>query len=128
MSNITKTSKIGIFAMMFIAAALIDSVVTFGDNMAFATGKRNDAEQEIEQEQESEQNAQCVSGEITFASCNNVGIQLQEQIGESGIKSTINHSYFFFLLFCLLELIVIDIGETIYLEKNYSVKKSGSFY
>ncbi len=82
MSNITKTSKIGIFAIMFIAAALVGSVVTFGDNMAFATGKSNDAEQEIEQEQESEQNAQCVSGEITFASCNNVGIQLQEQLGD----------------------------------------------
>ena len=82
MSNITKTSKIGIFAMMFIAAALIGSVVTFGDNMAFATGKHNEAEQGIEQEQESEQNAQCVSGEITFASCNNVGIQLQEQLGD----------------------------------------------
>ena len=82
MSNITKTSKIGIFAMMFIAAALIGSVVTFGDNMAFATKKSNDAEQGIEQEQESKQNAQCVSGEITFASCNNVGIQLQEQLGD----------------------------------------------
>jgi hypothetical protein len=68
--------------MMFIAAALIGSVVTFGDNMAFATGKHNEAEQGIEQEQDSEQNAQCVSGEITFASCNNVGIQLQEQLGD----------------------------------------------
>ena len=82
MSNITKTSKIGIFAMMFIAAVLVGSVVTFGDNMAFATGKHNEAEQGIEQEQDSEQNAQCVSGEITFASCNNVGIQLQEQLGD----------------------------------------------
>ncbi|MBA2267724.1 MAG: hypothetical protein M3Q77_00380 [Thermoproteota archaeon] len=82
MSNITKTSKIGIFAMMFIAAALIGSVVAFGDNMAFATGKHNEAEQGIEQEQDSEQNAQCVSGEVTFASCNNVGIQLQEQLGD----------------------------------------------
>jgi len=81
MSNITKTSKIGIFAMMFIAAALIGSVVAF-DNMAFATGKHNEAEQGIEQEQDSEQNAQCVSGEVTFASCNNVGIQLQEQLGD----------------------------------------------
>ena len=81
MSNITKTHKIGIFAM-FIAAALIGSVVTFGDNnMAFATGKHNDAEQEIEQGQANEQNAQCVSAEITFASCNNVGVQLQEQLG-----------------------------------------------
>ena len=82
MSNITKTSKIGIFAMMFIAAALIGSAVTIGDNMASATGKHNEAEQGIEQEQDSEQNAQCVSGEITFASCNNVGIQLQEQLGD----------------------------------------------
>jgi ABC-type transporter Mla maintaining outer membrane lipid asymmetry ATPase subunit MlaF len=82
MSNITKTNKIGIFAVMFIAAALIGSVLTIGDNIAFATKKHNDAEQEIEQDQDSEQNAQCVSGEITFASCNNVGIQLQEQLGD----------------------------------------------
>ena len=85
MSNRTKTSKIGIVAMMFIASALIGSVVTFGDNMAFATKKHNDAEQEIEQDQDSEQNAQCVSGEITFASCNNVGIQLQEQLGNMAL-------------------------------------------
>ena len=38
MSNITKTHKVGLFAM-FIAAALIGSVVAFGDNMAFATKK-----------------------------------------------------------------------------------------
>jgi len=82
MSNITKTTKIGIFVVMFIAAALIGSVLTIGDNIAFATKKHNDAEQEIEQDQDSEQNAQCVSGEITFASCNNVGIQLQEQLGD----------------------------------------------
>ncbi len=81
MSNITKTSKIGIFAMMFIAAALIGSVVTFGDNMAFATKKHNDAEQEIEQEQENEQNAQCVSGDFTLASCNNVGLLFQNNEG-----------------------------------------------
>ncbi len=81
MSNITKTSKIGIFAVMFIAAALIGSVVTFGDNMAFATGKHNEAEQGIEQEQDSEQNAQCVSGEITFASCNNLGFMFQNNEG-----------------------------------------------
>ena len=45
MSNITKTHKVGIFAM-FIAAALIGSVVAFGDNYAYAGGKKkhNDAE------------------------------------------------------------------------------------
>ena len=81
MSNITKNHRIGIFAMMFIAAALIGSVVTFGDNMAFATKKHNDAEQEIEQEQDSEQNAQCVSGEFTIAGCNNLGLMFQFQDG-----------------------------------------------
>ena len=67
--------------MMFIAAALIGSVVTFGDNMAYATKKHNEAEQDIEQGQENEQKAKFVSAEITFASFNNVGIQLQEQLG-----------------------------------------------
>lgn len=82
MGSITKNYKIGIFAM-FIAAALIGSVVAFSDsNMAFATKKGNDAEQEIEQGQANEQNAQCVSGEITFASCNNVGLQFQVNEGE----------------------------------------------
>ncbi len=82
MSNITKTHKVGLFAM-FIAAALIGSVVAFGDNYAYAGGKKkhNDAEQEIEQEQSSEQNAQCVSGEFTLLCGNNLNLQLQEQLG-----------------------------------------------
>jgi len=81
LSNITKTHKIDIFAI-FIATALIGSVVSFGDiNVAFATGKHNEAEQDGEQGQANEQNAQCVSAEITFTSCNNVGVQLQEQLG-----------------------------------------------
>ena len=81
MSNITKTHKIGIFAM-FIAAALVGSVVAFGDNYAYATKKSsNDAEQEIEQEQSNEQNAQCVSGEFTFLGCNNVGLLFQNNEG-----------------------------------------------
>ncbi|HKR74689.1 MAG TPA: hypothetical protein VJR94_11335 [Candidatus Nitrosocosmicus sp.] len=55
MSNITKNYKVGIFAM-FIAAALIGSVVAFGDNYAYAGGKKkhNDSEQEIEQGQANE--------------------------------------------------------------------------
>ena len=81
MSNITKNHKVGIFAMMFIAAALIGSVVTFGDNMAFATKKHNDAEQEIEQEQENEQNAQCVSGDFSLLCGNNLGFMFQDNDG-----------------------------------------------
>ena len=80
MSNITKNYKVGIFAM-FIAAALVGSVVAFGDNMAFATKNGNDAEQEIEQEQSSEQNAQCVSGDFSLLCGNNVNLQLQDQLG-----------------------------------------------
>ena len=83
MSNITKTHKVGLFAM-FIAAALIGSVIAFDDNMAYAGGKHkksNDAEQEIEQDQESAQNAQCVSGEFTLASCNNLGFMFQNNEG-----------------------------------------------
>jgi hypothetical protein len=83
MSNITKNYKVGIFAM-FIAAALIGSVVAFGDNMAYAGGKHkksNDAEQAIEQDQESKQNAQCVSGDFSLLCGNNVNLQLQEQLG-----------------------------------------------
>jgi len=66
---------------MFIAAALIGSVVAFGDNMAYATKKHNDAEQAIEQDQESEQNAQCVSGDFSLICGNNVDLQLQAQLG-----------------------------------------------
>ncbi|HKU82854.1 MAG TPA: hypothetical protein VJP58_02335 [Candidatus Nitrosocosmicus sp.] len=83
MSNITKTHKVGLFAM-FIAAALLGSVIAFDDNMAYAGGKHkksNDSEQEIEQEQTNEQNAQCVSGTISLLDCNNVGLALQFQDG-----------------------------------------------
>ena len=69
---------------MFISAALIGSVVAFGDNYAYAGGKKksNDAEQEIEQEQSNEQNAQCVSAEFTIAGCNNVGLMFQVNEGD----------------------------------------------
>jgi hypothetical protein len=80
MSNRTKNYKVGIFAI-FIATALIGSVVAFGDNLAYATKKHNDAEQEIEQDQENEQNAQCVSGVFTIAGCNNLGFMFQNNEG-----------------------------------------------
>jgi hypothetical protein len=43
--------------------------------------KSNDAEQAIEQDQENEQNAQCVSGVFTIAGCNNVGFMFQNNYG-----------------------------------------------
>ncbi len=82
MSNLTKNQKVGIFSI-FIAAALIGSVVSFGDNMAYAGGKKkhNDSEQEIEQAQSNKQNGQCVTGTISLLDCNNVGLGLQFQDG-----------------------------------------------
>ena len=49
--------------------------------MQAETKKSNDAEQAIEQDQENEQNAQCVSGEFTLASCNNLGFLFQNNEG-----------------------------------------------
>ena len=69
---------------IFLAAALLGSVVAYGDNMAFAGGKNkksNDAEQAILQGQASEQNAQCVSGDFSLICGNNVNLQLQAQLG-----------------------------------------------
>ena len=47
MSNITKNCKVGIFSML-IAAAIVISALTYGDNLAFLTKKHNEAEQGIE--------------------------------------------------------------------------------
>lgn len=83
MSNITKNHKLGILAIV-IAAALVGTVITAGDNMAFATkkhGKHNHADQAIGQSQFSRQAAQCVSGDITLISCNNLGFQFQNNEG-----------------------------------------------
>jgi hypothetical protein len=95
---------------IFIAAALIGSVVTIGYNMAFATtSTSNDAAQAIEQGQGNSQGAQCVaagssgdepekrqnprSGIVEekpsndrdfsgiLASCNNVDLQFQNNEG-----------------------------------------------
>lgn len=82
MSNITKTHKIGILAI-FVAAALVGTFVAASDNMAFATKKHkhNDADQAIGQSQFNAQDAQCVSGDFTLASCNNIGLLFQDNEG-----------------------------------------------
>ncbi len=72
MNNITNSHKIGI-VVMFIAIALVGSIVTLGGNMAFAK-KSNHLDQTIAQLQESDQNAQCTSGIDTVSRCNNVGL------------------------------------------------------
>ncbi|HEX5186982.1 MAG TPA: hypothetical protein VFV86_08840 [Nitrososphaeraceae archaeon] len=69
---------------IFIAAALIGSVATFGDNMAFATKKSsNDLAQFLGQSSETGQFSECATDNNTLASCNNVGLSINGQDGNN---------------------------------------------
>jgi hypothetical protein len=69
---------------VFIAAALIGSVVTFGDNMAFATKKTsNEGVQLLDQLSETGQLSECATENNTLASCNNVGLSFNAQDGNN---------------------------------------------
>jgi hypothetical protein len=69
---------------IFIAAALIGSVVTFGDNMAFATKKTsNEGAQLLDQLSETGQLSECATENNTLASCNNVGLSFNAQDGNN---------------------------------------------
>ena len=86
MSNVTKNQKVGIFGIMFIAAALIGSVVSVsGDNYAaFATKKKsNDSLQDITQESFTGESSECFSNNNTLASCNNVALSLNANDGNN---------------------------------------------
>ncbi len=53
-----------------------------GDNKK---GKGNDSDQEIDQDQNNKQNAQCVSGEDAIVSCNNLSFQEQINSGNNAL-------------------------------------------
>jgi hypothetical protein len=59
---------------IFIAAALIGSVVAYGDNYAYAGGKKksNELLQLLEQSSVTGQSSSCGSEDDTVASCNNL--------------------------------------------------------
>lgn len=86
MNSLIKTHKFGIFAMIFVAAALIGSVVAIaGDNnSAFATKKKsNDSLQDIIQESSTGERTDCFSNNNTLASCNNVALSLNLNDGNN---------------------------------------------
>jgi hypothetical protein len=75
---------------IFIAAALIGSVVAISDNIAFAGGdkhkkKSNDAFQDIEQFTGTAQDSTCGSGNDTTASCNNVAFSINANDGKNAL-------------------------------------------
>ena len=80
---------------IFVAAALVGSVLTIGENMAFAGGdnhngdkkkkKSNEAVQGIGQITETLQGSSCGSGNDTTASCNNVALSFNLNDGNNAI-------------------------------------------
>lgn len=73
---------------IFVAAALIGSVVTVSDNTVFATKKHktsNDAEQAIEQDESTGQSSTCLSENNTAISCNNVALSFNLNDGNNAL-------------------------------------------
>ena len=58
----------------------------YAQNNALSQSGNSEAEQTIEQSQASEQDSQCISGDITALSCNNLGFQLQRNGDDDGGK------------------------------------------
>jgi hypothetical protein len=80
---------------IFVAAALVGSVLTIGENMAFAGGdnhhgdkkkkKSNEAVQGISQSTETVEISECNSGNNTKASCNNLAFSLNLNDGKNAL-------------------------------------------
>ncbi len=80
---------------IFVAAALVGSILTIGENMAFAGGdnhngdkkkkKSNEAVQNIGQVSETAQLSECNSGNDTLASCNNVALSFNLNDGNNAL-------------------------------------------
>ena len=94
LSYMNKKIQISILSI-FVAAALVGSVLTIGENMAFAGGdnhhgdkkkkKSNDAVQGIAQSTETAQLSECGSGNDTTASCNNVALSFNLNDGNNAL-------------------------------------------
>lgn len=72
---------------IFIAAALIGTTITIGDNMVSATNKKsNEALQDLEQSSTTGQSSSCFSENGTsLASCNNVDASFNLNLGNNGL-------------------------------------------
>lgn len=69
---------------IFVAAALVGSIMIVSDNIAFATKKKsNDSFQDITQESLTGESAECFSNNNTLASCNNVALSFNLNDGNN---------------------------------------------
>ena len=89
MSNITKNHKVGIFAVFIASALMLGTISVSGLDSAFATGSKSydkkgsdGVEQEIEMNQAIKQDSQCITGVLSVLDCNNVGLNLQANLGQ----------------------------------------------
>jgi hypothetical protein len=89
MSNITKNHKVGIFAIFIASALMLGTISVSGLDSAFATdykgkdkSKDSKSEQEIEMNQVIKQDSQCITGVISVLCGNNVGLNLQANVGD----------------------------------------------
>ncbi|HSA74690.1 MAG TPA: hypothetical protein VLE21_00715 [Candidatus Nitrosocosmicus sp.] len=66
-------------AILLVSVGLYSSNMnlSYAQNNALSQSGNSEAEQAIEQAQSSSQDTQCVSGEVTALSCNNLGLQVQ---------------------------------------------------
>jgi hypothetical protein len=73
-----------IMTILLLTVGIYGSSVStsYAQNNLLGQNGNSNAEQTIEQLQASEQNSQCVSGEVTALSCNNVGLQAQSNSDE----------------------------------------------
>ena len=60
----------------------MNTSTSFAQNNALSQSGNSKAEQAIEQARSSSQDSQCVSGDITALSCNNIGLQVQKNSNE----------------------------------------------
>jgi type II secretory pathway pseudopilin PulG len=68
-----------LMAVLLVSVGLYGSNINtlYAQNNALSQSGNSEAEQAIEQAQSSSQDSQCVSGDITALSCNNLGLQVQ---------------------------------------------------
>ena len=85
--------KITSLLTTFVVAAILVSINTnpsFAQNNALSQSGNSKASQAIEQAQSSAQDSQCVSGDITALSCNNLSFQAQLNANEDDEKPNPN--------------------------------------
>jgi hypothetical protein len=85
MNRTSILSIIAVFAMLVGTVATVGNAFAHNNNDNDNDNGGNSADQEISQDQSSEQNSLCVSGDDTDDSCNNFSDQFQLNFGNNAL-------------------------------------------